>query len=154
MHGCIVQDSMLSWQHRVTLLKPQPVYCFRLWCTETATSSQAHLRRWYSTWCLRRNIIPIGRTSSPFCWAPGSSSSRTSFWARFALSASISKIWMERAVRWAHRRYTFNLRTSTQPFADTMHPRRPRVLSFHHGVMHSRLCVSLLSFWSFTYREI
>lgn len=25
---------------------------------------------------------------------------------------------------------------STKPFTDTMHPRRPRVLSFHQGVMH------------------
>lgn len=53
--------------YRVTVLSSERVYCFRLWCTETATSSRAHSRRWYSTWCLRRNIIPIGRTSSPFC---------------------------------------------------------------------------------------
>lgn len=42
--------------------------------------------------------------------------------------------------------YTFDLRTDTKSFADTMqHPRRPRVLSFHHGVMHS--CLLLPSYY-------
>jgi len=31
-------------RYRVTVLS-QLVYCFRLWCTEMATSSQAHSRR-------------------------------------------------------------------------------------------------------------
>lgn len=74
--------------------------CFRLSYTGTGISCPALWKLWCSTWCLPRSIIPIGHTSSPFCWALGSSSSRTSYWARSAHSANISKTWMERAARW------------------------------------------------------
>ena len=86
--------------------------CFRHWCTAMETWYRALSKLWYSTWCLRRSIIPIGHTSSPFCWARGSSSSRTSYWARSALSANISKTWMERAARWV-RVLHHRLETST-----------------------------------------
>lgn len=77
------------------------MFHFRLWSIETGTWCQARWKPWYSIWYPPKNIIPIGRTSSPFCWAPDSSSSRTSSWARSAPSASISKTWLEIVARWA-----------------------------------------------------